>query len=389
MLRVLTFSTLYPNAAQPGFGGFVERQTLRLAARDDVELRVVAPLGVPPWPLGGGDPRRGLPERELWQGVETHRPRFTAVPRIGWRWNPAQIAAAAHPVLARMRADGFAFDVIDAEFFYPCGVAAVRLGRRFGVPVSIKSRGSDISLWADYAPAREMILAAARDAAGLLAVSAAQRDLMASIGIAPERVRVHYTGVDLDRFQPADRADARAALALPAGPLVVSVGNLVALKGHDIVIDAVASLPGVSLAIAGDGPERAALAARIAASGAADRIRLLGSLPHDRMPALLAAADVMALASEREGLANVWVESLACGTPVVAPDIGSIREVLDRPAAGRVAAARTPAAIAEAVAGLIADPPPPAAVRAAAERFAWAHNTGALFDHLSACAASA
>ena len=154
MLRVLTLTTLFPNARQPGFGGFVERQTLALAAHPDVELRVVAPIGRPPWPAGRGST---LPGRETWKGIDVHRPGFIAIPQIGWRWNPAAIVRAATPVLERLRADGFAFDVIDAEFFFPCGVAAAELGQRFGVPVSIKSRGSDNSHWAGHAAARRMI----------------------------------------------------------------------------------------------------------------------------------------------------------------------------------------------------------------------------------------
>ena len=137
----------------------------------------------------------------------------------------------------------------------------------------------------------------------------------------------------------------------------------------------------MTLLIAGDGPERANLIAAIAASGAAARIRLLGAVPHEQVPALLAAADVVALASEREGLANVWVEALACGTPVVAPDIGSAREVIDRPAAGRVGG-RTPAAFAGAIRDLLASPPDRTATRDAAARFGWARNSSELMAHL-------
>ena len=140
-------------------------------------------------------------------------------------------------------------------------------------------------------------------------------------------------------------------------------------------------MPGATLLIAGEGPERAALAARAAMAGVADRVRLLGGVPHLELPALLAAADVMALASSSEGLANAWVEALACGTPIVITDAGGAGEVMTDPAYGRVAA-RTPEAFAMAIAELLADPPPPALVRRGAERFTWAANTTALVDHL-------
>jgi teichuronic acid biosynthesis glycosyltransferase TuaC len=368
VLKVLTFSTLYPTAARPGFGGFVARQTERLAALPDVEVKVVAPM-----------PGIGPARREVFGGLDVWRPRFPAVPKVGWSWNPAMVAHAAEPVLRRIRAEGFAFDVIDAEFFYPCGVAAAALGQVLGVPVSIKSRGSDIAFWGGRRRARAAILIAASRASGLLAVSDSQKAAMVALGIPADRIAVHYTGLDLEHF---------ALTARPAGREVLSVGNLIALKGHDIVVRAVASLPGVTLRIAGEGPERGALNRLIARLGVGDRVRLLGAVPHARMPDLLGSADVLALASEREGLANVWVEALACGTPVVAPPVGSIGEVLDRPEAGRVAEARTPEAFAAAIAAVLGAPSSRAAVRAAALRFDWARNTAELHAHLARCAGS-
>lgn len=384
MLRVLTLSTLYPNAHQPGFGGFVERQTLRLAARADVDLRVVAPLGLPPFPLGR-TPLRALPEDETWNGVRTLRPRFTAIPHVGWRFNPGAVERAALRAIAALRRDGFVPDVIDAEFFFPDGVAAARIGARLGIPVSIKARGSDIHLWGGRARARRQMLAAADAAGGMLAVSAALKADMVTLGMPADRIRVHYTGVDLDRFCPQDRRAAKARFGV-SGPLVVSIGNLVRLKGHEIVAQAVGKVKGVTLIIAGAGPDEAWIRQQAARAEDPQRIRFVGAVPHDEVPTLLAAADIMALASEREGLANAWVEALACGTPVVAPDIGSIREVVDRPAAGRIVAERSAGAFAGAISRLLAAEPDPAGARAAAERFGWARNTETLHEHLAAIA---
>lgn len=376
MLRVLTLSTLFPDATRPNFGVFVERQTLGLAAYPGADVTVVAPVGLPPWPLCAHPRYRtlaALPRQERWKELEVHRPRFTTVPGTGGRWHAAALVRALRPLLDTLR-----FDVIDASFFFPDGPAATALGRRRGVPVSIKARGADIHHWGRATATRRQVLAAAKSADGLLAVSEAMADDMVALGM--PRPRVHYTGVDLDRFAPVDRAAAKAALGVD-GPLVVSVGALIPRKGHDIVIDSVARLPGVQLRIAGEGPEHAALAARIAVAGIGDRVRLLGGVPHGDLPALLGAADVSALASSSEGLANVWLESLACGTPVVVPDAGGAREVVSD-TAGRIVA-REPRAFAEAIEGLLAAPPRAETVRAAAARFTWAANTAALFEHLS------
>lgn len=383
MLRVLTLATLFPDAGRPTFGGFVERQTLGLAAHPDVEVKVVAPVGIAPG-LARLARYRGLaalPERETWKGLDVLRPRFPVLPFAGAASAPL-LARRLLPLLRRLRAD-FPFDVIDAEFFYPDGPAATRLARAFGVSCSIKARGSDIHLWAGVPGCRRQIVRAGRAAGGLLAVSAALKADMVALGLPETRIRVHYTGVDLARFAPApDRAAAKAALGV-TGPLLVSVGALIERKGHGLVIAALARLPGATLLIAGHGPHRAALEAEAAAHGVADRVRLLGSQPHDALPALLAAADVSVLASASEGLANAWVEALACGTPIVIGDVGGARELVDRPAAGRLVA-RDPEAIAAAVAELLARPPDPHAVRAAAERFTWEANTAALVDHLRA-----
>ncbi len=384
MLRVLTLSTLFPDASRTTFGVFVERQTLGLAAHPDVDLRVVAPVGLPPRPLSRHAHYAGLaglPGRETWQGLDVRRPRFVTLPATQGRFHARALTRRLVPLLAEIRRD-FAFDVIDAEFFFPDGPAAVALGRRFGVPVSIKARGADIHHWGTAPATAAQVRAAGRAADGVLAVSRAMRADMAALGIPGDRIRVHHTGVDLDRFAPAERTAGKAAYGV-TGPLIVSLGALIARKGHDVAIGAMPSLPGATLLIAGEGPARGALEAQIAALGLGGRVRLLGSIPHAELPALLAAADVMALASSSEGLANAWVEALACGTPVVVTDAGGAGEVVTDPAYGRIAD-RTAPAFAAAIAALLADPPPPAAVRRGAERFTWAANGAALYEHLSA-----
>ncbi|MGR6328560.1 glycosyltransferase [Sphingomonas sp. XXL09] len=382
MLRVLTLSTLFPDASRPNFGQFVARQTQALAAVPGVEVRVVAPIGTPPGPLAWLAPagRQTVPLRDRWLGLAVERPRFVALPRVGGPRNAASLQRALRPVIDRLR-DEFRFDVIDASFFYPDGPAAVALGARYGVPVSIKARGADIHHWGTARATAEQVRAAAVAADGMLAVSATMRDDMIALGMPAGRIHVHYTGVDQDRFRPGDRATQKAALGV-AGPLVLSLGALIPRKGHDIVIDAVAGLPGVTLIIAGEGPERDRLAARAAQHGITDRVRLIGGVPHDDLPALIGAADVMALASRSEGLANAWVEAIACGTPVVISDAGGAREVVIGPDAGRIVP-RTAAGFAGGIAAILADPPAAEATRAMAAPFTWAANGAALFVHLA------
>jgi teichuronic acid biosynthesis glycosyltransferase TuaC len=383
MLRVLTLATLFPNGAQPGLGLFVERQTIGLAALPDAEVQIVSPVGLPPWPLSLHSHyalRSGLPEREERNGLIVHRPRYRAWPRLGRRLDAKSMARALLPMLRGLRRE-FPFDVIDAEFFWPDGPAAIAIARALDLPFSIKARGSDIQRWGARPGTSAQIVAAGRGADGLLAVSGALKARMEALGMPGERIRVHHTGVDHGLFRPVDRAAAKSAMGIE-GPLLVTVGWLIPGKGQRLTIAALEHMPDATLLIAGEGPDRASLGAFARDRGLEARVRFLGPVAPPELARLLAAADAMVLPSESEGLANVWVEALACGTPIVIADVGGAREVVDRPEAGRIAA-REPGAIAEAVTALLADPPAQEDVRKAAERFSWERNGRELFEHLS------
>jgi teichuronic acid biosynthesis glycosyltransferase TuaC len=357
MLRVLTLSTLFPNSLEPTLGVFVERQTLGLAALEEVALEMVSPVGLPPFPLSRHPhyaPRRALAAEEDWKGLRVHRPRFWPLPAAR---QPMAIAKAVLPI-----AEAFGPDVIDAEFFWPDGPAAMQLARALDLPFSIKARGGDVHHWARRPGMAAQIAAAAAAADGLLAVSQALKADMIALGAPGDKIRVHYTGVDLDRFHPVDRPAAKAALGI-AGPLVVTAGAMIARKRPQLVIDVARRMPETIFLFVGDGPERRRLK-----RAAPPNVRFAGRRPHEALPALLAAADVLLHPSQSEGLANVWVEALACGTPVVVTGAGGAREVVRTAEAGRIVEAEAGALVA-ALRDLLASPPDPQAVRRAAEPF--------------------
>ena len=376
-IRLLTFSTLYPNAAQPTHGVFVENRLRHLLGSGAVHSTVLAPV---PWFPSQAD-RFGawaafarVPRAETRHGITVHHPRFPVIPRMGMTLAPALLYRAVLPALRRLRANGVAFDAIDAHYVYPDGVAAVWLGRALGRPVVITARGTDVNLIPRHAVPRRLIQGAIAGAAALVAVSGALRDALVELGAPPGKVTVLRNGVDLTLFRPPpDRAAARAALGL-AGPTLISVGHLIERKGHHLAIEALASLQGWSLLIVGEGPERPRLEALAARPGIAGRVRLLGARPHADLPALYGAADVLVLASSREGWANVLLESMACGTPVVASDIWGNPEVVRAPEAGRIVP-REAAAIAAGVRALSAAAPDRTATRAYAEGFGWDATT--------------
>lgn len=378
-MRVLAISTLFPAPSRPAFGRFVSLQTQALVASGGAQVTVINPIGIPPWPLSMREPYRTLatnPAQTALGPTPVYHPRFRLIPLIGGDSNPGRIARAILP-LARALHQQTPFDIVDAQFFYPDGPAAAIVACALGLPLTIKARGSDIHYWSTRPRALAQIRNAADQAAGLLAVSAALKRDMAALGLGDDKIRVQYTGLDHQRFKPMPRDAARALLddiPVPAdAPLFVVPGALIPLKGQALALSALAQIPGAHMALAGAGPEEANLRAQAARLGLADRTHFLGQVSHERLPVLMAAADVVVLPSEREGLANVWVEALACGTPLVIPDVGGAAEVVCSLAAGRLAA-RTPEAIAQALRDLLANPPVRADTAACAAGFTWEEN---------------
>lgn len=381
-MRILSLATLFPNPVKPSFGVFVGNQMRAIVAGGEVDLTMVSPIGVPPWPLSRRHPYdklRHIPESSDFAGLQVHYPKFTLIPKIGGDSNPARIARAVLPLVRRLHAEQ-PFDLIDAQFFFPDGPAAALIARELGLPLTIKSRGADIHYWGQRPAALKQMQQAAHQAAGMLAVSSALRDDMVALGMPQERIGIHYTGLDHERFHPIERGAARALVsAMPnlgiwsEGPLIVTPGSLIPRKGQRLVIEALAHLPDARLALAGAGEDEKPLRALADWLGVGDRVQFLGLVGHDLLPHVLCAADVLVLPSVSEGLANVWVEGLACGTPIVIPDIGGAREVVQDESAGRIAA-RTPEAIADAVRDILADPPSQADVSANVSRFSWGVN---------------
>jgi len=382
VIRVLSISTLFPNPVRPAFGKFVANQMRAVAERGDADVVMIAPIGVPPWPLRLREPYRSLPRCPAMSTlgpITVHHPRFTLIPLVGGNSNPRRMARALLPLARRLHAEQ-PFDVVDAQFFFPDGPAAMQVARALGLPLTIKARGSDIHYWGGRAGALRQLRTAANAAAGMLTVSEALKRDMVALGFPRDAITVHYTGLDHGKFTALDRIEAKSrlpellGLRLPGNtPLLVCPGALIAIKGQRLAIRATAQFPGAQLALAGTGADEADLRKLAADQGIADRVHFLGQVSHDVLPVLMAAADAVVLPSEREGLANVWIEALACGTPLVIPDIGGAREVVRDASAGRIAA-REPGAIAVALRELLVKPPTQAEVAENAARFSWEAN---------------
>jgi glycosyltransferase involved in cell wall biosynthesis len=377
---VVVLSSLFPSSIQPGAGPFVRERMFRVGRR--LPLCVVAPS---PWfpfqnLLRRWRPhfRPGAPHYERQQDFDVWYPRFFSVPSVLKRLDGLAMAVGAYPRLRALKRAG-RLDLLDSHFGYPDGYAAVLLGRWLEVPVTITLRGTETRHAADPV-LRPLLLKALLGADRVFAVADALKQVAVSIGVPADKITVVGNGVDTVRFVPVDRDEARAALGLPANaPVLISVGGLVERKGFHRVIELLPRLrerwPGLIYLIVGgasaEGNNRPQLEQQVEQLGLHDTVRFLGSLPPDALKQPLSAADVFVLSTRNEGWANVFLEAMACGLPVVTTDVGGNREVVDRDSLGIVVRFGDAAALEAALDQALATPWDRTEIRCHAEDNAW------------------
>jgi glycosyltransferase involved in cell wall biosynthesis len=362
---VAVYSNLFPSAAQPGAGLFIRERMFRL--RDVAPLVVVSPQ---PWFPGQGlvrllrpGYRPPTPRAEVQQGVTVLFPRFLSLPGLGRSLDGWSMALCTWALMRHLR-NRHGVRLIDAHFAYPSGWAAVRLGRWLGLPACVTLRGTEVRQMATPA-LRPRVLQAVQGARQVISVSDSLRQLMVRAGVAADHIEVIGNGVDLSRFQRLPREAARAQLGLPAdAPVLVSVGGLVERKGFHRVIAVLPALrerfPGLRyLVVGGPSPEgniEARLREQVQALGLQAHVTFTGPLPPEALSVPLSAADVFVLATANEGWANVFLEAMACGLPVVTTEVGGNREVVSSPELGSVVPFGDEAALREALAQALQHP---------------------------------
>lgn len=379
-LRILLFSTLFPSSVRPIHGIFVETRLRELIKTGQVEAKVIAPVPWFPW-SGGHFGEYGLfaatPRFEQRNGLDVFHPRYLLPPKVGMNVAPHTLATAALPLVRKLMREGFDFDLIDAHYYYPDGVAAGIIAQKLGKPFVVTARGTDLNLIPQHPYPRKLILQTAAAAGASIGVCQALMDSLRDLGADPNKLNTLRNGVDLQRFVPEPRDAARQKLGLPEqSKLLLSVGHLIERKGHFVAIDALPLLPAdVQLLIAGSGPDRAALQRQAERLGVASRVRFVGVVPQTDLKWWYSAADALALCSSREGWANVLLEAMACGTPVIATNIWGTPEVVSTPDAGVLMSERSGQGLAQAWVKLFANYPQRAATRAHAETFSWDATT--------------
>jgi len=333
-LRILSLSTEFPNPSEPGKGLFVRSRLTAMASR--AQLLVVAPVAT----VDYANPQRNLlatrhiPRQREEGLMRVLHPRWLYPPYGGWA-NAFFLFARLLPAVASLQSRG-SFDLIDAHFAHPEGIAAALLSSVLGLPVLVTMRGSELR-YRRQRSKRFWMSWALRRADRVIAVSDNLRDLAIVLGVDPARVKTVPNGIDAGVFFRRDRAACRDRFGIDAGERVIlSAGDLAESKGHHRVITALSALNdrGVraTLLIAGgvgrSGRFAEALRQQVVADGLGDRVVFLGEVTQDALAELMTAADVFCLASSSEGWPNVVNEALACGTPVVATDVGGVRQMI-------------------------------------------------------------
>jgi glycosyltransferase involved in cell wall biosynthesis len=333
-MKVLVFTSLYPNNVWPNHGVFVKERMTAFARLENCETRVVAPVPYfPPVNLTHRVRYREVAIKELIEGVPVYHPRYPLIPKVAMPLHGLGMFLGTLPVLRRLKRE-FVFDVIDAHYVYPDGFAAVLLAKYFHRPVVVSARGSDLNQFSEFPLIRRLLRYTLQRADHAIAVCEALKVSMTHLGCESSKISVIPNGVDTKKFYPIQKLVAKAKLGYSNTGLIVSVGGLIPRKGHDRLIKGFQQLltarhkRDITLVIIGEGPLRKTLERDIERWGLGDCIRLVGAVPHHELINWYSAADVSCLASSREGWANVILESMACGTPVVATAVWGSPEVI-------------------------------------------------------------
>ncbi|WP_439136215.1 glycosyltransferase family 4 protein [Pseudomaricurvus sp.] len=358
MINLLVITTLYPNRNQFRHGIFVENRIKNLVKTERVSALVMAPvpwcpafvlwlwnmLGLSRWmSVSHYEEYQHIPKEEYRFGIRVLHPRYLVIPKIGMYLTPLFLAISLFLNITRLRRSGESWDMVDSHYFYPDGVAVALVSHWLKSPFTITARGSDINLISDYWLARKMMLWAAEKASMNLCVSGDLNRKMITLGMKPEKVMTVTNGIDESIFVARNEQE-RAALREQLGLsqyTVAAVGNLIELKGQHLLIEALKSLPDITLLLVGEGEARDSLEAQVSSANLKDRVRFLGNVQQPQLVDIYNAVDLVCLASSREGCANVLLEAIACGTPVLATDVGGNPETINSSELGKLTPDRT------------------------------------------------
>jgi len=388
--HIVVFSSLFPSQIQTGAGLFIRERMFRVGQQ--LPITVIAPT---PWfPFQGllrllkPHFRPGAPAYEKQSGIDIWYPRFFSIPSLLKTLDGLMMALSALPRMRQLKKEG-RLDVIDAHFAYPDGYAASLLANWLKVPFTVTLRGTESRHIQDSRFSKKL-LKAIEQATQVFSVSESLRQLVIAHGANPTKIEVVGNGIDTRRFFPRDKTACRVALGIPSGARVlISVGGLVPRKGFHRVIELLPQLkekfPDLFFLIVGggsaEGNNRQELEQQVKQLRLENCVKFLGSLPPDELPSVLSAADIFVLATSNEGWANVFLEAMACGLPVVTTNVGGNQEVVSNDQLGIVVPFGDTPALSKAISDSLQRSWDMQLIRSYAESNSWAERVTRLYSH--------
>ena len=373
-MNILVLTTLYPNNIQHRHGIFIENRVKELVKRyPDAKVKVIAAVPYfPSWlPIKEYKKYSSVVAYEIRDNIEVFHPKYLVIPKIGMNFTPYSLYKTCLKAISSLVDSGYKIDIIDSHYFYPDGVVASWLGKKLNIPVVVTARGSDINVIPENKIAGKRIKKALMNIQASAAVSQALANEMVKLAPLAKPPIVLKNGVNLDTFHPNATRPKLPFTMQKDERLIISVGNLIELKGHHLIIEALLTLPKVKLVIIGQGEMEAELAQLANKLGLQKRVFFTGNILQSELPGYYACADLLVLASSREGMPNVLLESLACGTPVVAANVGGCPEVIVNSIAGELLKERSVVSISQSISSVLSKNIAADDVRELAKSFSW------------------
>ena len=335
-MKVLIITNAFPNSIEETRGIFTYQIVKALQRKCHVE--VVAPLPwLPPFlrnMAAARYPHANVPVKETIGDITVYHPRYLVIPKILGFFHAVFLFFPLLKLVKKISKHEN-FELINAHWLFPDGVAAVWVGKMLKKPVVLTGLGCDVNLYSTMLLRRFQIIRALHQAAGITVVSNNMKRRIVSLGIGGERVAVIPNGVNLELFDVMERKKARNSLEFSSeSRIVLTIGSQDEVKGTKYLIEAfdmlrTRKIEPLLLILIGDGPLRRSLVTMSKELGICESVVFLGKKPHRELPLWLNAADVFCLPSLREGYPNVVLEALACGVPVAATDVGGIPEMIN------------------------------------------------------------
>ena len=335
-IKLLLVTNLFPNSQEPNRGIFNYHIVKELQTWCDVT--VIAPV---PWfpktkrlkRFASWYQQAQLPKQEQIHGIDVYHPCYAVIPKLFGSLHGASLYFPLKRLIEKLLEEQ-KFDLINAHWIFPDGVAAVRSARKLNLPIMVTAHGCDINLYSTYRLRRVQICDALRKSDSVSVVSPALKQKVVALGISEQKVQIIPNGVDFEQFAPIDQVSCRKRLGLPLdAKIILFVGALDPVKGLEYLLEAIAQMhtahQDLFVAIVGDGPLRQTLVHKTQELNLTNRVTFFGAKPHDEIPLWMNACDLFCLPSLREGWPCVIMEVLACGKPVVASRVGGIPEIVN------------------------------------------------------------